>query len=117
MCLGVFRVVGARFSEDIGFTMLMWCAGTCYLVLVSVPGSASATGCRCKAEAEAGECQRGNSRHTKGVLGVFGFSGPLIGWGSDQRRFVVLQGMEKAEGAGGSPGGVVRVCADSVEYG
>ena len=64
-------MVGARSGEDIGFTMLVWCVGTCYLVLVFVPGSASATGCRCKAKAEAGECQQGNSGRTKGVLGVF----------------------------------------------
>ena len=48
--------------------------------------------------------------------GFLGFSGPLIGQGSDQRRVGILQEVEKAEGAGGSPGGVVRVCADDVEY-
>ena len=71
MHLGVFQVVGARSGEDIGFTMLVWCAGTCYLVLIFVLGSASATGCRCKADAETGECQWGNSGRTKGVLVVF----------------------------------------------
>ena len=49
--------------------------------------------------------------------GFLGFSGPLLGRGLDQRCVGMLQGMEKPEGAGRSPGGVVRVCVDGREYG
>jgi len=52
----------------------------------------------------------------KGVLGVFGVFWAITWPELDQHRVGVLLVVEKAKGAGGSPGGVVQTSADGREY-
>ena len=73
-------------------------------------------GCRCKAEARPGGANGATPGVWKVSWGFLGVSRPSIGRGLDQHRVRILQWVEKAEGAGESPGGIVRVCADDVGY-
>ena len=115
--LGEFRAVRAGSDKDVGFTMLVWCATVCYQSLHLAPGHAHAFWCRCRAGAKAGRADGAAPGVQKVSWGFWGVSGPLLGWEPDQRCVGMLQVMEKAKGAGGSPGGVVQMSADGRKYG
>ena len=111
-----FWAVRAGSNKDVGFTMLVWCTTACYQSLNLAPWCARAFWCRCRARAKAGRADGATPGIRKMSWGFWGFSGPSLGRELDKRHGGSLQVVEKADGAGGSPGGVVRTSADGREY-